>query len=202
MEITIAITGASGAIYPVRLLKHLSAEPQISRIYVVASAAGLRVMHEELNFGPVSLKLVAEKVTEDNSQKITVLNNNDIGARIASGSYPVDAMVIIPCSMGTLGSIAHGISRDLIQRAADVTLKERRKLLLVTRDTPLNLIHLENMKMLTLAGGIVFPAVLSFYHRPVSLEDAVDQFLYRVMQHLGLNPSNAYRWKGSEDRSE
>lgn len=202
MEITIAITGASGAIYPVRLLKHLSAEPQISRIYVVASAAGLRVMHEELNFGPISIKLLAERIAESNSQKITVLNNNDIGARIASGSYPVDAMVIIPCSMGTLGSIAHGISRDLIQRAADVILKERRKLLLVTRDTPLNLIHLENMKMLTLAGGIVFPAVPSFYHNPVSLEDAVDQFLYRVMQHLGLNPSNAYRWKGSEDQSE
>jgi flavin prenyltransferase len=202
LEITIAITGASGAIYPVRLLKHLSAEPQISRIYVVASAAGLRVMHEELKFGPISLKLLAERIGESNSQKITVLNNNDIGARIASGSYPVDAMVIIPCSMGTLGSIAHGISRDLIQRAADVILKERRKLLLVTRDTPLNLIHLENMKMLTLAGGIVFPAVPSFYHRPVSLEDAVDQFLYRVMQHLGLNPSNAYRWEGNEDRSE
>ena len=202
MEITIAITGASGAIYPVRLLKNLSAEPQISRIYVVASAAGLRVMHEELNFGPISIKLLAERIAESNSQKITVLNNNDIGARIASGSYPVDAMVIIPCSMGTLGSIAHGISRDLIQRAADVILKERRKLLLVTRDTPLNLIHLENMKMLTLAGGIVFPAVPSFYHNPVSLEDAVDQFLYRVMQHLGLNPSNAYRWKGSEDQSE
>lgn len=202
LEITIAITGASGAIYPVRLLKHLSAEPQISGIYVVASAAGLRVMHEELNMGPVSLKSLAEKVTDGNSQKITVLNNNDIGARIASGSYPVDAMVIIPCSMGTLGSIAHGISRDLIQRAADVILKERRKLLLITRDTPLNLIHLENMKMLTLAGGIVFPAVPSFYHRPVSLEEAVDQFLYRVMQHLGLNPSNAYRWEGSGDRPE
>ena len=202
MEITVAITGASGAIYPFRLLKHLSGDPQISRIFLVASAAGLRVMHEELNIGQISLNLLAEKVTDGNCQKITILNNNDIGARIASGSYPVDAMVIIPCSMGTLGSIAHGISRDLIQRAADVILKERRKLLLVTRDTPFNLIHLENMKMLTLAGGVVFPAVPSFYHRPVSLEDAVDQFLYRVMQHLGLNPNNAYRWEGSGDRSE
>lgn len=202
MEITIAITGASGAIYPFRLLKHLAAEPLVNRIYLVASAAGLRVLHEELNIGPVSLKGLAEKVTDNNSQKIAVLNNNDIGARIASGSYPVDAMVIIPCSMGTLGSIAHGVSRDLIQRAADVILKERRKLLLVTRDTPLNLIHLENMKLLTLAGGIIFPAIPSFYHRPVSLEDAVDQFLYRVMQHLGLNPSKAYRWEGSGERSE
>jgi flavin prenyltransferase len=202
LEITVAITGASGAIYPFRLLKHLSAEPRISRIYLVVSAAGLRVLHEELNIGQINLNALIEKVADGNSQKITVLNNNDIGARIASGSYPVDAMVIIPCSMGTLGSIAHGISRDLIQRAADVILKERRKLLLVTRDTPLNLIHLENMRLLTLAGGVVFPAVPSFYHRPVSLEDAVDQFLYRVMQHLDLDSSNAYRWEGSKDRTE
>jgi 4-hydroxy-3-polyprenylbenzoate decarboxylase len=202
VEITVAITGASGAIYPFRLLKHLTAEPRISRIYIVASAAGLRVMHEELNMGPISLNSLAEKLTGGNNQKVAVLNNNDIGARIASGSYPVDAMVVIPCSMGTLGGIAHGISRDLIQRAADVILKERKKLLLVTRDTPFNLIHLENMKLLTLAGAIIFPAVPSFYHRPVSLEDAVDQFLYRVMQHLGLNPSNAYRWEGSRDGNE
>ena len=202
MEITVAITGASGAIYPCRLLKHLSAEPLVSRIQLVASNAGLRVLHEELNRGKFSLKDLAANLTDGNDQKIRVLNNNDIGASIASGSYPVDAMVIIPCSMGTLGSIAHGISRDLIQRAADVTLKERRKLLLVTRDTPFNLIHLENMKLLTLAGGVIFPAVPSFYHRPVSLEDVVDQFLYRVMQHLGLNPGNAYRWEGSGDRPE
>jgi 4-hydroxy-3-polyprenylbenzoate decarboxylase len=202
LEITIAITGASGAIYPCRLLKHLAVEPLVNRIYLVASAAGLRVLHEELNVGTLSLNNLAENLTDGNGRKVTVLSNNDIGARIASGSYPVDAMVIIPCSMGTLGSIAHGISRDLIQRAADVILKERRKLLLVTRDTPFNLIHIENMKLLTVAGGIIFPAVPSFYHKPVSLEDAVDQFLYRVMQHLGLNPRNAYRWKGSGDRSE
>ena len=202
MEITVAITGASGAIYPCRLLKHLVAEPLVSRINLVASVAGFRVLHEELNVGTLNLKNLAEKLTGSNNQKITVLNNNDVGACIASGSYPVDAMVIIPCSMGTLGSIAHGISRDLIQRTADVTLKERRKLLLVTRDTPFNLIHIENMKLLTLAGGIIFPAVPSFYHRPASLEDVVDQFLYRVMQHLGLNPGNAYRWEGSTNLSD
>jgi len=197
LEITVAITGASGAIYPCRFLKHLAAEPLVSRINLVASIAGLRVLHEELNLGTLNLNNLATKLTDGNSQKFTVLNNNDIGANIASGSCPVDGMVILPCSMGTLASIAHGISRDLIQRAADVTLKERRKLLLVIRDTPFSLIHLENMKLLTLAGGIIFPAVPSFYHQPSSLEDIVDQFLYRVMQHLGLNPSKAYRWEGS-----
>ena len=202
MEITVAITGASGAIYPCRFLKHLLADPLVTRIHLVASVAGLRVLHEELSLGPLNLNNLAEKLTDGNHQKITVLNNNDIGANIASGSYPVDGMVIIPCSMGTLGSIAHGISRDLIQRAADVTLKERRTLLLVTRDTPLNLIHLENMKLLTLAGAVIFPAVPSFYHQPSSLEDMVDQFLYRIMQHLGLNPAKAFRWEGSEKRIE
>jgi 4-hydroxy-3-polyprenylbenzoate decarboxylase len=99
--------------------------------------------------------------------------------------------------MGTLGSIAHGISRDLIQRAADVMLKERRRLVLVIRDTPFSLIHLENMRLLTLAGGTIFPAIPSFYHRPGSIEDAVDQFLFRVMTHLGLRPPGAYQWRGS-----
>ncbi len=202
MEITIAITGASGAIYPYRLLRHLSSEPLVHRIYLVASSAGLRVLHEELNISQSGLNAFAENLLDGHTPKITVLSNNDIGARIASGSNPVDGMVIIPCSMGTLGSIAHGISRDLIQRAADVMLKERRKLLLVTRDTPFNLIHLENMKLLTLAGGTIFPAVPSFYHHPVSLEEIIDQFLYRVMQHLGLNPKNAFRWEGSGNRSE
>lgn len=199
LKIIVAITGASGAIYPSRFLKHLAADPLVSRILLVTSTAGLRVLHEELKLGTLNLNNLAEKLTDGNHQKIAVLNNNDIGAAIASGSYPVDGMVIIPCSMGTLGSIAHGVSRDLIQRAADVTLKERRKLVLVTRDTPLNLIHLENMKLLTLAGGLIFPAIPSFYHQPSSLEDIVDQFLFRVMQHLGLNPGNAFRWQGSEN---
>ena len=107
-------------------------------------------------------------------------------------------MVVIPCTMGTLGSIAHGISRDLIQRAADVMLKERRKLFLAIRDTPFNLIHIENMRIATLAGAVIFPAIPSFYHRPSSLNDAIDQFLYRIMRQLGLNPSKAYKWQGSQ----
>jgi 4-hydroxy-3-polyprenylbenzoate decarboxylase len=197
MQITVAITGASGAIYPCRFLNHLAAEPEISKIYLVASAAGLRVLHEELDLGPLTLHNLVEKLVADSREKIEPLNNNDIGASIASGSFPVDAMVIIPCSMGTLGSIAHGVSRDLVQRAADVMLKERRKLILVIRDTPFSLIHLENMRALTLAGAVVFPAIPSFYHRPASINDAIDQFLFRVMVHLGLKPAKAYQWKGS-----
>ena len=197
MNITVAITGASGAIYPQRFLGHLAAEPKVSRIQLVVSAAGLRVLHEELGQGPVTLSNMVERLVNDGREKIEVLNNNDIGASIASGSFPVDAMVVMPCSVGTLGSIAHGISRDLIQRSADVMLKERRKLILVIRDTPFSLIHLENMRLLTLAGGTIFPAILSFYHRPGSIEDAVDQFLFRVMTLLGLKPARAFQWKGS-----
>jgi 4-hydroxy-3-polyprenylbenzoate decarboxylase len=197
MNITVAITGASGAIYPQRFLNHLAAEPRVSRIQLVVSAAGLRVLHEELG-GSVTQTNIVDRLVDDCREKIELLNNNDIGASIASGSFPVDAMVVIPCSVGTLGSIAHGISRDLIQRSADVMLKERRKLILVIRDTPFSLIHLENMRLLTLAGATIFPAIPSFYHRPGSIEDAVDQFLFRVMTHLGLRPSGAYQWRGSK----
>ena len=198
VEITVAITGASGAVYPYRFLNHLAAEPAISRIHVVASASGIRVLNEELELRTLTLNNLAEKILQSDREKIEVLNNNDIGAKIASGSFPVDAMVVIPCTMGTLGAIANGVSRDLIQRAADVTLKERRKLFLVLRDTPFNLIHIENMRLVTLAGGVIFPAMPSFYHRPASINDAIDQFLYRIMLQLGLKPSKAYRWQGSK----
>ena len=197
MEITIAITGASGAIYPYRFIRHIAADARVARVNLVASAAGVRVLNEELPHQNINLDNLTERLVGRQCEKIRVLNNRDTGACIASGSYPVDAMVIIPCSMGTLGSIAHGVSRDLIQRAADVILNERRQLLLVVRDTPFNLIHLENMRVLTLAGAVVFPAVPSFYHHPASLEDAIDQFLFRVMSHLGLVPENAFRWMGS-----
>lgn len=198
MNITVAITGASGAIYPKRFLNHLAAETSVSRIQLVVSTAGLRVLHEELGHGPMTQSNMVERLVGNGREKIQVLNNNDIGASIASGSFPVDAMVVIPCSVGTLGSIAHGISRDLIQRSADVMLKERRKLVLVIRDTPFNLIHLENMRLLTLAGGTIFPAIPSFYHRPASIDDAIDQFLFRVMTHVGLKPARAFQWEGSK----
>ena len=193
-----AITGASGAIYPYRFLNHIVAESSISKVYLVASTAGIRILNEELELTRVNLGNLAEKLLQSHREKIEVINNKDVGAKIASGSYPVEGMVIIPCTMGTLGSIAHGISRDLIQRAADVMLKERRKLFLVVRDTPFNLIHLENMRLLTLAGAVIFPAIPSFYHRPATINDAVDQFLYRIMLQLGLSPDKAYKWVGSK----
>jgi flavin prenyltransferase len=198
VEITVAITGASGAIYPYRFLNHIVAESSISKVYLVASTAGIRILNEELELTRVNLGNLAEKLLQSHREKIEVINNKDVGAKIASGSYPVEGMVIIPCTMGTLGSIAHGISRDLIQRAADVMLKERRKLFLVVRDTPFNLIHLENMRLLTLAGAVIFPAIPSFYHRPATINDAVDQFLYRIMLQLGLSPDKAYKWVGSK----
>jgi 4-hydroxy-3-polyprenylbenzoate decarboxylase len=198
VEITVAITGASGAVYPYRFLNHLVSESEVSKIYLVASSSGMRVLNEELEFKSLSLTNLKEKLLQKGQEKIEVLNNNDIGAKIASGSFIVNAMVVIPCTMGTLGAIASGASRDLIQRAADVMLKERRKLFLVVRDTPLNLIHIENMRLLTLAGAVIFPAVPSFYHQPSSIEEAVDQFLYRIMLQLGLRPSKAYQWLGSK----
>jgi 4-hydroxy-3-polyprenylbenzoate decarboxylase len=198
LQITVAITGASGAIYPYRFLNHLVREEEVSKVYLVASSAGTRVLKEELRLSSVSPASLTEALVQSGRDKVEVLNNNDIGAKIASGSFPVDAMVVIPCTMGTLGGIANGISRDLIQRAADVMLKERRKLFLVVQDTPFSLIHIENMRMLTLAGAVIFPAIPSFYHHPSSIDEAVDQFLYRVMLQLGLKPPGAYRWMGSK----
>jgi 4-hydroxy-3-polyprenylbenzoate decarboxylase len=198
MELTLAITGASGAIYPLRMLQHLIAEKTVQRINLVASSSGIRVLQEELNLPGLNFRNLSEKMLPRESNKIIPLNNHDTGARIASGSSPVDAMLIVPCSMGTLGSIAHGISRDLIQRAADVMLKERRKLILVVRDTPLNYIHIENMRLVTLAGAVVFPACPAYYPGPRTIEDAVDQFLLRIMSHLGLNPPGLYRWDGTK----
>jgi 4-hydroxy-3-polyprenylbenzoate decarboxylase len=197
MEITLAITGASGAVYARRLLHHLSIDPAVSRINLISSSAGIRVILEELKLESLNFRTLPEALLGKPCDKVDPLNNNDIGARVASGSSPVNAMVVIPCSMGTLGSLAHGVSRDLIQRAADVVLKERRRLILVTRDTPLNLIHIENMRLLTLAGAIIFPACLAFYPNPHSLEDAIDQFVFRVMASLGLPPPGMYHWSGN-----
>jgi len=198
VQVTVAVTGASGAIYPYRLLNHLVKEEEVSKVYLVVSSAGARVLKEELRLNSVSPASLVETLLQSGREKIEVLNNNDIGAKIASGSFPVDAMVVIPCTMGTLGAIASGTSRDLIQRAADVMLKERRKLLLVIRDAPFNLIHIENMRTLTLAGAIIFPATPSFYHHPSSIDEAIDQFLYRVMFQLGLRPPAAYCWMGGK----
>src|SRR5262249_27514698 len=198
-SITLGITGASGSIYAQRLLARLNASPEVARIDLVISQAGMRVVGEELglNVAGTDRRVVRELLGED-SEKIIVHSPNDIGASIASGSYLSDAMVIVPCSMGTLGGIANGVSRDLIHRAADVILKESRLLILVPRETPLNVIHLENMLKLAQLGVRIFPAMPGFYHHPKTIDDMVEHFIHRLLDHLGVSHEQLTRWEGSK----
>jgi 4-hydroxy-3-polyprenylbenzoate decarboxylase len=196
--ITIGITGASGAIYAQSILRLLDADRRVSRIYLVTTDAGLRLLSTELAIVAADLKKLPALLTGTPAKKIEYLPNKDVGATIASGSSIVDAMAIIPCSAGALGAIASGIANDLLTRAADVCLKERRPLILCLRETPLNRIHLENMLRLHDAGATVMPAMPAFYYSPKSLDDVVTQFSYRVLAQLGLPQEKQYRWKGSK----
>ena len=166
-RITVGITGASGAVYAQRLLWHLERSDEVGHVLLVASKAGRRVLSEELDLGAGDL---VEALAGRASTKIEVLPLGDIGATIASGSYPVDGMAIVPCSMSTVGALASGAVTNLIHRAADVMLKEGRRLVLVPRETPLHEIHLENLLRLRRAGATIVPAMPSFYHRPDSIE--------------------------------
>lgn len=196
-KIIVGITGASGAIYAQRLLHHLEESELVDIINLVVTSAGASVIREELD-----LNLSGVRENDGNlllgrhSSKLTLFPSKDIGASIASGSYPVDSMVIIPCSVNTLGMLASGIVRDLVHRAADVTLKENRKLILVPRETPLNRIHLENMLRLQQAGAIIIPAMPAFYHKPKTILDIVDHFVFRIMDHLGISHSQETTWLG------
>jgi 4-hydroxy-3-polyprenylbenzoate decarboxylase len=196
-SITVAISGASGAIYAQRLLVHLEESPEVGQINLVVSGPGRRVLSDELDVTPTgdAGQLVAELIGRPSS-KTVVFHPGDIGAAIASGSYPVDAMAIIPCSASTLGVLASGSCRNLLHRAADVCLKENRKLVLVLRETPLSSIHIENMLKLRQAGAMIVPAMPAFYHRPADLITLVDHFIYRVMDHLGLAHSQETVWRG------
>ncbi|MGE0130977.1 MAG: UbiX family flavin prenyltransferase [Blastocatellales bacterium] len=198
-SITIGITGASGSIYAQRLLARLNASPEVARIDLVISQAGVRVVGEELglNVAGADRRVTHELLGED-SEKVIVHSANDIGASIASGSYLSDAMVIVPCSMSTLGAIANGVSRDLVHRAADVMLKESRLLALVPRETPLNVIHLENMLKLARSGVRIIPAMPSFYHHPETIDDLVEHFIHRLLDHLGVSHEQLTRWEGSK----
>lgn len=177
-KIIIAVTGASGSLYAKRLLAQLATFPDIE-VGVVLSANAPDVWQHELGEAP--------------ALPFPVWDRKDYRAPFASGSAKYEHMVIVPCSMGTLGRIAHGISDDLIGRAADVILKERRQLICVVRDTPFNLIHIENMRTVTLAGGIILPAVPSFYSRPQTIEEVVDTVVSRIIDQLGLD-AKSYRW--------
>jgi 4-hydroxy-3-polyprenylbenzoate decarboxylase len=196
--ITVGVTGASGAIYAQTLLRLLDADARVGHVYLVASEAGLRLLATELGAVAADGKKLPSLLTGTAANKIEYLPNKDVGACIASGSAPVDAMVVIPCSAGALGSIAAGVADDLLTRAADVCLKERRRLVLCLRETPLNRIHLENMLRVHDAGAVVMPAMPAFYFEPKSIAEMVEQFVYRVMAQVGLPQDKQYRWKGKK----
>jgi flavin prenyltransferase len=192
-NLTVATTGASGSLFLKRFLLTVERDARIKTVNFIASDSGLRVLAEEL--GLKGRSNVVDQLLGKSSRKIHQQANADIGANIASGSYPSDAMVVIPCSVGTLARIANGIASHLIERAADVTLKERRPLVLCVRETPLNKIHIRNMYRAAEAGATVFPLIPAFYNRPNSLDVMAREFAYRVLAHIGLPQPDAYRWK-------
>src|SRR5271156_112317 len=196
--ITVGVTGASGAIYAQSLLRLLDSDQRVERVFLVTTEAGLRLLSTELGIVAADGKKLASLLTGTPAKKIEYLSNKDIGASIASGSAIVDAMVVIPCSAGALGSIAAGVANDLLTRAADVCLKERRRLVLCLRETPLNRIHLENMLRVHDAGATVMPAMPAFYYAPKTIDDIVEQFTFRVLAQLGLAQEKQYRWKGGK----
>ncbi len=191
---TVAVTGASGSIFARELLRAVEADARVCTVNLIVSDNALRVIAEEL--GLKGRSSAAELLVGKKSKKIQTQNNDDIGANVASGSYPADAMIVIPCSMGTLARIANGLADRLIERAADVCLKERRPLVLCVRETPLNAIHIRNMQYAAEAGATVFPLIPAFYNKPKSAEEMAREFAYRVLQHIGLRQKGAYRWKG------
>jgi len=197
-NLTVATTGASGAIFLRHFLLAVDGDSRVQTVNFIASDSALRVLAEELNLKGRS-DLVAQVLgssAKTSKSKIRVQSNADIGANVASGSYPADAMVVIPCSVGTLARIANGVAAQLIERAADVTLKEKRPLVLCVRETPLNKIHIRNMYRAADAGATIFPLIPAFYYRPASLDEMAREFGHRVLAHLGLPQEQAFRWKG------
>ena len=201
-NLTVATTGASGSLFLKHFLLAVERDQRVQAVNFIASDSALRVMAEELGLRGRSnlvgqiLGRGSRRDSEKPSRKIREQANADIGANIASGSYPADAMVVIPCSVGTLARIANGIAANLIERAADVCLKEKRPLVLCVRETPLSKIHIRNMYRAADAGATVFPLIPTFYNRPASLDVMAREFAFRVLAHLGLPQPNAYRWKG------
>jgi 4-hydroxy-3-polyprenylbenzoate decarboxylase len=196
MIITLGITGASGAIYAQKLLRLLDADARVERVYLIVSETGLRLISTELGIVASDSKKLPGLLTGTSAAKVSYLPNKDVGATVASGSAIVDAMIVLPCSAGTMGSIAAGTSDDLLARAADVCLKERRKLVLCLRETPLNRVHLENLLRVHDAGAIVMPAMPAFYFQPKTIDDLVEQFAFRVLAQVDLPQQDQYRWQG------
>ena len=209
-NLTVATTGASGSIFLRQLLLALARDDRVQTVNFIASDSALRVLAEELEIRGRS-SLVAQLLSSSSHSarssprrsgtttnlpaKFKEQSNADIGANVASGSYPSDAMVVIPCSVGTLARIANGIASHLIERAADVCLKEKRPLLLCVRETPLNKIHIRNLYRAADAGATIFPLIPAFYYRPANLDEMAREFAYRVLAHMGLPQPEAFRWK-------
>lgn len=192
--VTLAVTGASGSIFAAQMLKLLAADERVNHVDFLASESALRVLAEELNIA--GRNNLIERLLGASCSKIQQHSDADIGANIASGSYLSSAMIVLPCSMGTLAGIAHGLASSLIERAADVSLKERRPLVLCIRETPFNLIHLRNMALAAEAGATIYPVMPTLYDHPQTTEDIARQFVHRVLAHIGLAQPNAYQWHG------
>lgn len=192
--LTVAATGASGALFTRALLLLLERDARIKTVNFIASDNALRVFAEELSIQGRSN--LVQQLLGSKSQKIQQQNVDDIGANIASGSYATQAMIILPCSMGTLARIAQGFAGNLIERAADVCLKENRPLVLCTRETPLNHIHIRNMGFAAEAGATIYPLIPTFYNLPQNFDAMAHQFACRVLKFLGLEQTSAYVWKG------
>ncbi len=190
----VAMTGASGALLTQKILHLLEADDRVDRVHFIASESSLRVLAEELEISGRS-NLIAKLLGQE-SKKIVQHAASDIGASVASGSYPTCGMIILPCSMGTLGAIANGLADNLIARAADVCLKECRPLLLCVRETPFNKIHLRNMQQVAEAGATIYPVIPTFYNHPISSEEMTHQYVCRVLAHIGLPQPGAYQWAG------
>jgi 4-hydroxy-3-polyprenylbenzoate decarboxylase len=195
-SVTVGVTGASGAILAQKALALLEEDARVARVHLVVTETGQRLLAEELGLSSGDIKQLPARLLGRASLKIETLANKDVGASIASGSYPVDAMLVVPCSMGTLAAIANGTSDDLVARAADVMLKESRKLVLCVRDTPFNRIHLENMLRAQQAGAVIMPAIPAFYHQPKTIDDLVTQYICRVLAQIGLPQEKMFRWTG------
>jgi len=192
-NLTVATTGASGSLFLKHFLLAVERDQRIKTINFIASDSALRVMAEEL--GLKGRSNLMQQLLGKSSRKFQQQSNADIGANVASGSYPAEAMVVIPCSVGTLSRIANGDASRLIERAADVSLKEKRPLVLCVRETPLNKIHIRNMYRAADAGATIFPLIPTFYNRPTSFETLAQEFAFRVLAHIGLLQPTAYRWK-------
>jgi 4-hydroxy-3-polyprenylbenzoate decarboxylase len=200
--ITVGVTGASGALLAQKALALLEEDARVARVHLVVTETGQRLFGEELGLSSGDLKQLPSRLLGRVTSKIEVLPNKDVGASIASGSYEVDAMLVIPCSMGTLAAIANGTSDDLIARAADVMLKEGRKLVLCIRDTPFNRIHLENMLRAQQGGAVIMPVIPAFYDQPKTIDDLVTQYTCRVLAQIGLPQERMYRWVGHSSSKE